>query len=644
MKMKNQTLSQRILGKILLTIIWMLGFTTMWASPILNDSQKILVIASTNPDNPRMLTYLSTFIEEYAVLGGRNHIVVESLNSQDLSSIFTWEDNLRGIIDKQFKQEEPVMIVILGQEAWATYLQMNDEWTQRIPVISAQVGRHIVEFPNEGADIKQWIPYSYESFKDFSSHKIVGSIANNYDIESNIELIRKLYPDTHHIAFLSDNSYSGVTMQAIVKKELRKNAELELITLDGRQESFLDINRKIANLPDNTCILVGTWRIDNTGNNYMGNTTYMFNQTAERIPAFTLTTSGLGNWVIGGYTPDYHNIGYELAKMVFRYLDAGYDSETNITYIDNKYIFDYEQLKKFNISSNVLPPESTQVNAPPSFYEEYKGLVYTTLAIMTILVLVLIFISLYALHFRRLRDSLAESKEELIIAREKAEEANRLKSAFLANMSHEIRTPLNSIVGFSEILVSGDFPENEKKEFCNLIKKNTDVLLQLISDILDISRIEAGHMKMNFQNYDVISIARETMMVMSESHKTNAELKIVTDLDAYVLRTDAQRLQQIIMNLLTNAAKFTLEGSITLTIEINKEDNNIIFSVADTGCGIPDDKIEKVFERFEKLDKYTQGTGLGLPITRLLVEKMGGKIWVDSTYKDGAKFIFTLPI
>ena len=149
---------------------------------------------------------------------------------------------------------------------------------------------------------------------------------------------------------------------------------------------------------------------------------------------------------------------------------------------------------------------------------------------------------------------------------------------------------------------------------------------------------------MVYQNYDVVSVARESLLVVEQSNRTKAAFELDITEEAYVVRTDAQRLKQVFMNLLTNAAKFTREGSIRIGMKVDKEENMIIFSVTDTGCGIPKEKAEKVFERFEKLDEYVQGTGLGLSITRLIVEKLGGKIWIDTTYTQGARFVFTHPL
>lgn len=291
-----------------------------------------------------------------------------------------------------------------------------------------------------------------------------------------------------------------------------------------------------------------------------------------------------------------------------------------------------------------LPQHAELVNKPLNFFEQHRTLVRISITVLSILLLCLLGTSYYALYIRKLKNSLIASQKQLVIARDKAEEANRLKSAFLANMSHEIRTPLNAIVGFSQVLTSGEFSQEEQKEFCNIIKKNSDSLLVLVSDILDISRMESGHIKMTLEKADVVEVIRHSVLTVKQTKKTDAEIRIDVSNDSLVVMTDAYRLKQVLVNLLSNAIKFTTEGSITVSMEVDEELQLLRIAVTDTGCGIPEEKAEKVFERFEKLDEFAQGSGLGLSISRLIVEKLGGKIWVDTNYKAGARFIFTHPM
>lgn len=235
-------------------------------------------------------------------------------------------------------------------------------------------------------------------------------------------------------------------------------------------------------------------------------------------------------------------------------------------------------------------------------------------------------------------------EQELIQARIKAEQSDRLKSAFLANMSHEIRTPLNAIVGFSNVLVGDDATSEEKAQYCDIIQKNSDLLLHLINDILDISRMESGRIKFVEEECDVVELCQTALSTAEYARRTQAIYQFQTPVSSLILKTDAQRLKQVLINLLSNAGKFTPSGFIRLAIKVNKEDNCLEFSVTDTGCGIPAGKSERIFERFEKLNEYSQGTGLGLSICKLIVENLGGKIWVDKNYKEGARFVFTHPL
>lgn len=224
---------------------------------------------------------------------------------------------------------------------------------------------------------------------------------------------------------------------------------------------------------------------------------------------------------------------------------------------------------------------------------------------------------------------------------QKIKEADRLKSAFLANMSHEIRTPLNAIIGFSNILVETDDKE-ERKEFINIINKNNDLLLRLITDILDFSKIESG-----IQDYSVASANLKELCIgqcKMQALKMPEGVKLVCDFDALpdiTLQTDSKRIMQVISNLLSNAAKFTEKGSVTLSVRLAGK--SVRVEVADTGIGIPYEEQEKIFDRFVKLDSFSQGTGLGLPICKTIIEDLNGNIGVESQPGKGSCFWFTLP-
>lgn len=231
---------------------------------------------------------------------------------------------------------------------------------------------------------------------------------------------------------------------------------------------------------------------------------------------------------------------------------------------------------------------------------------------------------------------------ELIQAKEKAEESDRLKSSFLANMSHEIRTPLNAIVGFSSLLAETDEAEL-RHVYMSLVQENNELLLNLISDILDISKIEAGAIDLTTGWVDVPQLCREVMATFSHKKRDSVvELRFDENSPQIVIDADKNRIVQVLSNFMTNALKFTAKGSITLSYTLEDE-NQVRFCVTDTGKGIPDEQKHEIFNRFVKLDSFVQGAGLGLSICQSLVKRMGGTIGVESREGEGSCFWFTHP-
>lgn len=232
--------------------------------------------------------------------------------------------------------------------------------------------------------------------------------------------------------------------------------------------------------------------------------------------------------------------------------------------------------------------------------------------------------------------------EQDALEKEKAEESNRLKSAFLANMSHEIRTPLNAIVGFSNLLAETDEKE-EKEEFIKIIENNNTLLLQLINDILDLAKIEAGTLEFVYSDVDINALFSEIeQSTRLRSNNENVRIEFTERLPECILHTERNRITQVITNFLNNALKFTETGAITFGYR-KQDENTLYFYVTDTGCGIPEDKVNEVFGRFVKLNSFAQGTGLGLSICETIVNKLGGKIGVESKIGKGSTFWFTHP-
>lgn len=604
----------------------------------------ILIVTSYNPETRSISDNLSAFMDEYRQRGGKYTPIIESMNCKNLSEAYLWKSRMASILGKYKGKNHPSLVILLGQEAWSAYISQDTEIAKKTPSICGMVSVNGLVLPDDSIDTRVWEPESKNIYTDFGDYNIVAGYVYEYDVDKNIELMRRFYPDMRRVAFISDNTYGGLSMQALVKKEMEKYPDLETIWLDGRTETFMEVSERMRRLPQNTCVLLGTWRVDCTESYVIGNTTYMLRDANPTLPVFTIASVGLGHWALGGYTPEYHAVGKNIGAVTYDFLDKGDREGVDLVTIPGNYTFDIKRLHEFKLDSLNLPQGAVLVNKTPSLYEQYKYWVIGVVSAFMFLIACFLIAIYYIIRINHLKHHLEVSGEELLVAKEKAEESNRLKTAFLANMSHEIRTPLNAIVGFSSVLVSDDSSPAEKAQYCDIIQKNSDLLLHLINDILDISRMESGKIKFVWEECDVVELCQTALSTAEYGRKTSALFLFETPVASLVIKTDAQRLKQVLINLLSNAAKFTPSGSIKLAIAIDKQHQQLELSVSDTGCGIPSDKSDRVFERFEKLNEYSQGTGLGLAISRLIVENLGGKIWVDKDYTEGARFVFTHPL
>lgn len=604
----------------------------------------VLIISSYNPDAGRTSSNISDFMEEFQRLGGTNTVALENMNCKSFSEAPFWEKRMAGLLSKYQNDKSPALIVLIGQEAWAAYLSLEDSVRGNTPVVSALSSRNAILLPGDTIDLKTWMPESVDFFTDFPDSPIKAGFVYEYDVEANINMVKQMYPDTENIAFISDNSYGGVAMQAYVVKEMKKFPELDLILLDGRVNTIYTICDRLHELPEHTAVLMGTWRVDMNDGYFMRNATYAMMEAAPALPTFSLSSAGLGYWAVAGIVPAYRALSKEMARQSYRLLTDPQDGNTHMEVIPNETILDGKLVKEKKLNIAGLPQPVKMLNVTPSFYEQYKYHIWSVGAVLLVL-LGGLFVSLYFYyHTKKLKDELEVSEGALREAKDRAEESSRLKSAFLANMSHEIRTPLNAIVGFSDVLSAGGASEEEQRGYFEIIRTNSDLLLRLINDILDVSRLEADRVILSLESCNVVQICQQVVASVAQARRSTNQFLFECEREVVEMRTDVQRLQQVVINLLSNADKFTKEGTITLKLELDTARNVAVFSVTDTGCGIPLDKQKRVFERFEKLNEYVQGTGLGLSICKLTVEKWGGEIWIDPAYTDGARFMFTHPM
>ncbi|MBR4923412.1 MAG: hypothetical protein IKY99_07360 [Bacteroidaceae bacterium] len=342
-------------------------------------------------------------------------------------------------------------------------------------------------------------------------------------------------------------------------------------------------------------------------------------------------------------------------------LNAGKEQDAALLYYKSVNLIDstYNESMSKQINQLRTIHEVDKLELKNQQIELENGRYKLTVTIVLVVVLFLAFVVILV-HFIRVNrmkklleksdKELKKDKEQLIlsekalsIAKEKAEASNRLKDVFLSNLSHEIRTPLNSIVGFTSLLGKMK-DEGEMEEYVSIIKHNSDLLLKLVNDTVSVSLLQAEQISLEWEEIEIKQYCKKILDEYNNKVSSNVNLEFKASFDEFLLKTDKAQLKQILDNLLSNAVKFTEKGSVTLVCEIDEQSGNVRFIVEDTGCGIPKEKQDKIFESFEKVDSFIQGMGLGLTICKLVAERLGGTIVLDATYEKGTRMIFTHPL
>lgn len=608
-------------------------------------NRKVLIITSFQVELNKYQVNLSEFYEEVHRENPDMEYLVENMNCRSLGELNEWRGRIGDIIGK-YDADRPLLVLLLGNEALASYLSLDNDFTRSVPCFAMLVNEHVVSIPNHEVDTDTWNPEMRTFSTGMKECNLKGAMAYRYDIDRNVKLALDLFPKTKRINFFIDNTFGGINLLGLIndwRAKHRSTLPQQFRIIDGRTYTFKSAGNVYKDLdPKSDLAIFSTWRIDKTGNHFVISTTQKLLDYNANIPGISISTTGIGDVCVGGYIPIYKTQGKEIGKMVNRWIKTGLDQK--VLTVDNHYVFDYNLLKRWNIAEKRLPDEAEIWNRPLSYYESNPMLFFLFCSVIVILAITVIYFAIYIWQKRKSIKELESVNAQLAEAKEHAEQADMLKSKFLANMSHEIRTPLNAIVGFSDLIVTSykELEEEEINNFSELIEQNTQLLLKLINDVLDFSRIESNNVQFNPERIELIALARSIIATeTSSNHKDGVTLCFESPHDELWYTADNRYLQQVIINLLNNAIKFTDEG--TVRLDIVKTGDIIRFSVTDTGIGIPADKQKLVFRRFEKLDEFKQGTGLGLSICQTIVEKMGGRIYVDPEYTGGARFVFELP-
>lgn len=458
-------------------------------------------------------------------------------------------------------------------------------------------------------------------------------------VEENIDLIKKLHSNIENIIFLNDcgeNFYPDL---------VEKNPQFNFGELITNELSIDEFRKVISELEENTAII--SLYPNHFKDREWLNTQDINKMIAElnpNIPVYSILNYSIGTGSIGGKVIKHFEQGRLAGQIVLQLLEGKDEEEVYIGYdLANKHVFDYNVLKNFNIRISSLPDNSEIINNPLNIIKEYKSVfIITCIMFLTLLLLVVALIK----HIQYKN----KFEKEIIKAKDKAEEINRLKSYFISNISHELKTPINVILCAAQLLESkrvDNYNINNENNTIDIIKDNSYRLIRLINNIIDVEKGEVDELTLNLKKDNLVSLIEDIVTsVIPYAKRKELNLIFDTEEEEIIMDMDIEKIERIILNLLSNAIKFSNEnGNIYIKIMLNNDDVDIV--VEDEGIGISKDDIPYIFDKFIQVDntfnRKNEGSGIGLAIVKSFIEIHNGKIMVESQVGKGTKFIVKLP-
>jgi len=621
--------TRNILRKWLLSLILLAGCLSVSAK----EKEYILLLSSVNAEEAWIHGFQNELQKHFPCKGNLElrsyYLAVPILKDEE--EVKQAQENIL-----QAFPTPPKAVIIIGDPGWLVSAPIFDGPWKDIPVILCYSRGRV---PSTLQTLLNKSPLTEENsipIEEFNKNYNITVLRQPYYIKQTLELIKRLQPEVKRIAFISDNRYISVVTRQSIEAVMQKDfPDLKLELLSSAQIATEELLDTLTDYDKTTGVIYYAWlrQYGNKQNYYLSDHLKKILPTFLKVPVFTLADLNLQeNLYAGGHYISIQDFTNTVMSIISR-IQAG-ETVSSIPYQDGgtpRTYLNFADLKWCNIPEKLYPEDAVYYFQPPTFYQQYRIYIWTAGLLLAFL---LIFYIFYHIHSRK-------HKKELIQAKERAEESDRLKSAFLANMSHEIRTPLNAIVGFSSILAeTADTPECH--EYIKIIEDNNYLLLQLINDILDLSRIEAGLLDFRYTHVDANECIHKLEDAFHFRMPANVECIAEPGMKHCHIHTEKNRLLQVLGNYFSNAIKYTDQGSITIGYNPPK-DGRMRFYVRDTGCGISPDKQQAIFQRFVKLDNFKQGTGLGLSICQMIAEKMNATVGVSSEVGKGSEFWIEIP-
>jgi len=546
-------------------------------------------------------------------------------------------------IFREFGAKAPELAIIVGGAGYIIAEDLEKRWPG-LPIILAGENDYYCEeeYTIHGGVDPEAEHHPVQEIKDRGVNLTL--LHTPALVGETVDLMVQMLPDMKYLKFIAGENYQCREQQVKLEKYLAESyPELcyeSISSSDYTTEQLFEKLQECAKgeMKDSVGVLFGSW-LQHKG--YVQTVSSRHNVThiiEDIVPIFHLFWCDLDKThdIVGFYTynhGEYHEAlrktledvlynGVQPRDIPFKSFSSGYPT------------LNWHAMERFGMDFKLIPDEAVIYGKPASVWEQYHTLI-VAIALGVLLAIAAIIAIL-------LRQNLKVQEK----ARKQAQQANEMKTLFIQNMSHEIRTPLNAIIGFAQLLGLPDgynTPE-EKTEYLSYVMNNSNLLTMLINDILSLSDMENGKYTINMAPCNLNEVCRLAIKCIDHRVQGGVELRFVPGLPEELrVTTDGMRVQQVLINYLTNACKHTVEGSITLESSLTETPGMVTFAVADTGTGVPPEKAEDIFGRFVKLNAHKQGAGLGLNICRIISENLGGRVWLDTSYTGGARFVFTIP-
>ena len=544
----------------------------------------------------------------------------------------TLEQDLERTLDNYL---QPRLVVLLGGSAFSFAPTLQKRWPD-IPMllIGEQDYYCDLEYTLHGPGDPLARRYSLVNLRNRGYNLTLINVP--FLFRRTVEMILQTQPELEKLYFIAGENYLSKERQWRIEQYLKiHHPDIDYRAISSANTStdqLLSILEQ--NKGPRTAVYFGSWLIREGYHDNVSTRQNTISLIENIAPVYTMYRSNLEKhpYVVGFYAPsqeeydrtvvqriqDILDLDMKPSQMPFSYLEAGIPT------------LNYRAMEHFRLDTKLIPDDAIVVGAPKTLWQSLKRQILWAATIL----LVLIF------------TSMANGIRSMKKARNLAQKASNMKTAFIQNMSHEVRTPLNAITGFSQLicLPDGCISEEEKNEYLGHIINNSQLLTMMMNDMLGIADMENGRYSVHMAPTDLNEMARQALKTIESRVQLGVKLEYLPGIsdDARYL-TDGMRVQQIFINFLTNACKYTETGEIISGSSLEENPGLITFYVADTGPGVPVDKAEEIFDRFVKLDAHKQGAGLGLSICRLIATSLGGKVWLDTSYTKGARFVLTIP-